>query len=316
MPARRFISRPTHLLALAPALVVTMVVALGACGGDDSGDEATSSTTVVSSTDAGENGAGEGDTGASDDSGKPTVELPDETPTELVVTVLEPGDGREASDGDTVVVDYVGVLSQDGTEFDNSYDRGSPFPVTLGQGGVIAGWEQGLQGAQAGSRLQLDIPGDLAYGEAGSGPVIGPNAALTFVIDVRAVLGPLDPAAAPTDLELPEVDQPDAVSVEDVVVGDGIEVGLGDSAWIAYIAYDGSGELLENSWEQGRPLEFALTEGTGVPGLVEGTVGMRVGGRRIIVIPADQAFDGQGNEQIGLAPGEALIMVVDLVATS
>lgn len=298
-------------------LTVVALVALAACGGDDSSDDIPTPSDV-STVDTGVDGSGDTTDGTDtgDDTGKPAVDLPAEIPAELVVTVLEPGEGREAVDGDTVVVDYVGVLSEDGTEFDNSYDRGSPFPLTLGTGGVIAGWDEGLKGAQAGSRIQLDIPSELAYGETGSGPVIGPDAALTFVIDVRAVVGPLDRGQAPTDVDLPEVDAPEEVIVEDVTVGEGAEVAMGDSAWLAYIAYDADGKVLENSWDQGRPLEFRLSDDTGVPGLVEGTTGMRVGGRRIVVIPADQAFDGQGNEQLGLAPGEPLVMVIDLVAVS
>jgi peptidylprolyl isomerase len=118
---------------------------------------------------------------------KPEVEIPDEPPTELQVTTLIEGEGPEAQVGDTVTVHYVGVLSEDGTEFDNSYDRGTPFDVTLGDGNVIQGWEEGLLGVQAGERVQLDIPADLAYGDTGSPPVIEPGDALTFVIDVLAV---------------------------------------------------------------------------------------------------------------------------------
>lgn len=118
---------------------------------------------------------------------KPEVELPAESPTELQITTLVEGEGPEAAVGDTVTVHYVGVLSDDGTEFDNSYDGGSPYPVVLGSGGVIEGWEEGLLGAQAGERRQLDIPAELAYGDTGSGSIIEPGDALTFVIDVMDV---------------------------------------------------------------------------------------------------------------------------------
>ncbi|MFZ8997722.1 MAG: FKBP-type peptidyl-prolyl cis-trans isomerase [Ilumatobacteraceae bacterium] len=118
---------------------------------------------------------------------KPEVVIPESLPTELVVTTLIEGDGPAAASGDTVLVQYVGVRSADGTEFDNSYDRGSPFPVELGAGRVIAGWDEGLVGARAGERRQLDIPADLAYGDAGAGDVIQPGDALTFVIDVLEV---------------------------------------------------------------------------------------------------------------------------------
>jgi peptidylprolyl isomerase len=118
---------------------------------------------------------------------KPEVEIPDELPTELQITTLIEGEGPQAAVGDTVTVHYVGVRSEDGTEFDNSYDRGSPFPVVLGAGGVIQGWEEGLVDVQAGERRQLDIPAELAYGDAGSGSIIQPGDALTFVVDVLAV---------------------------------------------------------------------------------------------------------------------------------
>ncbi len=118
---------------------------------------------------------------------KPTVELPAEIPTDLVITDLELGVGEPAKLGDTVVVHYVGVLSADGTEFDSSYDGGSPYSVTLGAGRVIDGWEQGLLGVKAGGRRQLDIPSDLGYGETGSGDTIKPGDAITFVIDVVSI---------------------------------------------------------------------------------------------------------------------------------
>ncbi len=118
---------------------------------------------------------------------KPVVELPDELPQELVVTDLIDGSGPEAKIGDTVVVQYVGVRSEDGVEFDNNFDAGTTFPVTLGGNSVIQGWEQGLIGAKAGGRRQLDIPAPLAYGDQARGDIIRPGDALTFVIDIIEV---------------------------------------------------------------------------------------------------------------------------------
>jgi len=117
----------------------------------------------------------------------PDVEIPDTLPEDLVVTVLQPGEGPEARVGDTVTVNYVGVRSEDGVQFDNSFERGQPFPVVLGTGSVIQGWDDGLVGAQAGARIQLDIPPDLAYGDQARSDVIRANEALTFVIDVVSV---------------------------------------------------------------------------------------------------------------------------------
>ena len=117
---------------------------------------------------------------------KPNVSIPDELPAELVITDLVDGTGDGAQNGDTLLVYYVGVRSEDGVEFDNNYDGGQPYPVVLGSGSVIAGWEQGLLGVKAGGQRQLDIPAELAYGDADRG-TIRPGDALTFVIDVISV---------------------------------------------------------------------------------------------------------------------------------
>lgn len=118
---------------------------------------------------------------------KPTVKFPGTAPTELKITDLKEGTGEAAKVGDSITVHYVGVLSTDGTEFDNSYDRGQPFTFTIGSGQVIDGWDQGLVGAKVGGQRQLDIPANLAYGDQDKGDVIKAGSALTFVVDVMAV---------------------------------------------------------------------------------------------------------------------------------
>ena len=160
-------------VAIVLAVVVAIVAAVNLLGDDD---EAVTPATTMEST-----------VTPTTSPDKPQVSLPAELPTELVVTELIAGTGPESVVGDTLTVNYVGVLSADGTEFDNSYDRGQPFSLTLGAGGVIAGWDQGLVGVQAGGRYQLDIPADLAYGDSGSGSVIKPGDAITFVIDVLSI---------------------------------------------------------------------------------------------------------------------------------
>ncbi|MDO9174822.1 MAG: FKBP-type peptidyl-prolyl cis-trans isomerase, partial [Actinomycetota bacterium] len=95
---------------------------------------------------------------------KPEIVMPEGEVTELKVTTITEGTGTGAATGDAVEVHYLGYTSVDGVEFDNSYDRGAPIPVTLGAGGVIDGWEQGLLGLKVGGRYQIDIPVDLAYG--------------------------------------------------------------------------------------------------------------------------------------------------------
>ena len=243
---------------------------------------------------------------------KPEVEVPAEIPTELQVTVIEEGTGPAAEAGDTVIVDYVGVRTRDGVEFDNSYDRFEPFPVVLGQGGVIAGWDQGLVGAQTGARVRLDIPSDLAYGAEARGDIIGENEALTFLIDVRAVIQPPDPADAPTEAGVPASEGAIETTFVDLVEGDGTELQAGQTGVINYVLFRGDNLVaLESSWEA-EPVPVPTAEG-GFPGFVNGLPGMKVGGRRAIIVPPEDAFGPDGNPGLGLPAGSDMIIVVDLL---
>ena len=248
-------------------------------------------------------------------SGEPTVNLPEAIPTELVITEVEEGSGEPAAAGDTVFVFYVGVLSADGTRFDGNFD-GDPFPVTLGSGSVIDGWEQGLIGIKAGGRRQLDIPADLAYGDMGAGDIIKPGDAISFVVDALAIVPAVDPADEPTvTVEPSNKVATDVVSV-DLVDGDGDEASAGSTVAVNIIAYSAAtGEKLDSTWGAPALTTFTLTEGGTLPGLVDGIVGMKVGGRRQLTIPFLDAFGEEGNEQLGLPARTDLVLVVDLLAS-
>ena len=111
---------------------------------------------------------------------------PEETPTvpvtELGVTVIEPGTGPAAVEGDSVVVDYQGVRSADGTEFDKS---SSPIEFPLDR--VISGWTEGVQLMKEGAKYEFYIPSMLAYGKRGAGSDIGPDETLIFQVELLAV---------------------------------------------------------------------------------------------------------------------------------
>lgn len=102
----------------------------------------------------------------------------------LQYKILEKGSGPRPTLTDTVTVDYAGRLP-DGSEFDSSYKRGQPakFPVS----GVIAGWTEALQLMPVGSTWELYIPADLAYGENGAPPSIGPNQTLIFKVKLISI---------------------------------------------------------------------------------------------------------------------------------
>lgn len=103
----------------------------------------------------------------------------------LVIDDIKIGTGAEVVVGSQVTVHYIGTLP-DGQEFDNSNKRGTPFTFTVGEGRVIKGWEEGLLGMKVGGQRILVIPPEMAYGDAGIGP-IPPKATLVFSIDLIEV---------------------------------------------------------------------------------------------------------------------------------
>jgi len=123
-----------------------------------------------------------------DKTGPPPVDAtPTVTASGLRIIDIVTGTGATPDPGQTVSVHYTGWLS-DGTKFDSSLDRGTPFEFVLGADPrqVIAGWEEGLASMKVGGKRRLLIPAELAYGEAGRGS-IPPNAQLTFDVELVEV---------------------------------------------------------------------------------------------------------------------------------
>ncbi len=106
--------------------------------------------------------------------------------TELQITDVQEGTGAIAKIGDKVSVHYTGQLTN-GKVFDSSRTRGTPFEFTLGEGRVIEGWEQGIQGMKVGGQRQLIIPPSMGYGPYGSPPVIPENATLIFDVELMGI---------------------------------------------------------------------------------------------------------------------------------
>jgi len=286
------------------ATLAALTLVLAACGGDDSsfdadaseGDELTLVEDPIMDTD------------------EPDVVLPASTPTELVITDVIVGDGPAASDGDTVFVNYVGVLSADGSRFDGNYGS-DPFDVTLGMGMVIKGWDQGLIGMQAGGRRQLDIPADLAYGDREMGAAIPPNSALSFVVDMIAVVPATDAADEPS-VDISAADNVSELVITDLIVGDGAAAEAGAKAVLHLVAFRAdTAAQITSTWASPQPLSFELSEGGTLPGLVAGIQGMKVGGRRQLQVPFADAWGAEGQSDIGLPAEIDLIVVIDLLAT-
>ena len=247
---------------------------------------------------------------------KPLVVIPDSSPpSTLQIEDLIAGGGLIVGAGDFLIMDYVGVSYSTGLQFDASWDRGQPFPFELGAGRVINGWDEGIVGMAVDGRRTLTIPPDKAYGETGSGSgSIGPNETLVFVVDLLA--------AVPQNLEKPSVEAPDvppeALVFEDILLGDGSVVVSGSVVYIHYVGISqSSGEQFDSSWDRGRSEFIGFISGAGnvIEGLDQGMVGMKVGGRRTIVIPPALAYGENGAGDGLISPNETLIFTVDLLGT-
>ncbi len=160
--------------------------------------------------------------------------------------------------------------------------------------------------------MQLDIPSDLAYGEEARSDIIGENEALTFVIDVRSVIKASDPANEPTEAGVPASEGATEVTTVDLVEGDGPTVEADQTAVIHLVLFRGDNLVAIDSTWDAEPIPLPMSD-TQFPGLSEGVEGMKVGGRRAIVIPPEKGFGAEGNPQMGLPADTDIVMVVDLL---
>ncbi|OBA68006.1 peptidylprolyl isomerase [Nocardia sp. 852002-20019_SCH5090214] len=181
------------------AAVAVAAVALTACGGNDNNSASPSTTAPGTHAPAATSAAAaptasHGRECTADDIGvtggfgqAPTITIPDncDPPKQLVIKDLVEGTGPAAASGRPVEMNYSLVTWSDKKKLDSSFDRGQTFPLTLGTGEVIPGWDQGLIGIKQGGRRLLIIPPDLGYGQGGQG--VKPNETLVFVTDAVKV---------------------------------------------------------------------------------------------------------------------------------
>lgn len=127
---------------------------------------------------------------------------------------------------------------------------------------------------------------------------------------------PFDPNTTKPEIDFPGETPPEELVVEDLQVGDGAEVQAGDNIQAHYVGVSWStGEEFDASWNRGTPLAFQAGIGQVIQGWDQGLLGMKVGGRRKIIIPPHLGYGDQGAGD-AIAPGETLIFVVDLVSTN
>jgi len=228
-----------------------------------------------------------------------------------------------------VTAHYVGVGAATGKQFDSSWDRGQPATFPLAN--VIPGWQKGIPGMKLGGRRLLVIPGADAYGaNPPSGSGITPNEVLVFVVDLVPTpvptVGPHvtgtagvtvtgDPGKEPTVKVSAETAKVTQLTISDLTVGTGAEVKPGATVTANYIGVGGiTDKTFDSSFKNGQPATFPLANV--IKGWQDGIPGMKVGGRRLLVIPGAQAYGANPPAGSGIQPNEPLVFVVDIVSVS
>lgn len=226
---------------------------------------------------------------------------------ELKTTDTVVGTGPGAAKGDRVWMSYTGRLLKSGVEFDSNVGGNkSPYPLVLGAGSVIKGWEQGIPGMKAGGKRILEIPSELAYGEYGSPPNIGPNEDLKFEVELHYVMKPGEDGMY------------DKI---DVKVGTGPEAKEGDVVEVHYVGKYLNGVVFDDSRKRPDPARFPIGPRKpgmeireAILGMQEGVKGMRVGGVRKLRIPPALAFGDAGG--VFVEPYQVLDFEVELISVN
>ncbi len=234
----------------------------------------------------------------------------------LQYIILEEGakEGLTPVSTDKVVVHYVGTL-KDGVEFDSSRARGAAATFRLNQ--VIPGWTEGVQLMSEGDRFRFFVPSELAYRARGSGPLIGPNEALIFDVELIKVQNP-DANLAASTAYLDANGKKDGIKTTESglqyeVITKGPDGGTSPSVEnTVKVHYAGTlmnGTEFDSSYARNEPIEFPL--GGVIAGWTEGLQLMSTGDKFRLFIPPVLAYGENGAGPIG--PNEALIFEVELI---
>ncbi|KAH0640654.1 hypothetical protein KY285_037240 [Solanum tuberosum] len=217
--------------------------------------------------------------------------------------LLKEGEGWEhPSKGDEVEVHYVGTLL-DGTQFDSSRDRGTPFKFKLGEGQVIKGWDEGIKTMKKGEKALFTIPPDMAYGESGSPPTIPPNATLQFEVELLSWISVKD------------ICKNGGIFKKILVEGEGWQNPKDlDEVFVKYEARLEDGTVVSKS----DGVEFTVQDGYFCPALSKAIKMMKKGERVLLTVKPQYAFGETGKvasgDEGGVPPNATLQINLELIS--
>jgi peptidylprolyl isomerase len=222
---------------------------------------------------------------------------------------ITPGTGRSPQKGDLLTMNFVGSLP-DGTEITNSQTSGKPVSLVYGVESLLPGWEEGLGLMKAGGKAKLVLPPELAFGAEGYG-MVPPNSQLVLELELLTVKEPPQPTSyAEKDLTTTE----SGLQYIDLVQGDGKEAKKDytvSTQFTVWVKGEDKDQYIYSS-KGGDPVSFVVGRGDTVfKGWDEGVLDMKVGGKRLLVIPPELAFGDQAAS--GIPVNSTLVMEVELV---
>jgi FKBP-type peptidyl-prolyl cis-trans isomerase len=280
---------------------------------------------------------------------EPTLIKPEGTPPNAIAErdIIE-GIGHLANSESQVTIQYVAFDYKTGKKLgESSWDQGKPLTFTIGKEEVMKGLEQGVEGMEVADRREMVIPPDLNTGpEVPAG--IPQNTQVIIVADMlRVQENPSEETSSKSEkpkeakpsqeksgkksggrelskaeaskitkpkVTVPQGPPPKKLVKKDLKQGSGPAAKAGDEVTVQYVGVDyKNGKEFDSSWSRNEPFPFTLGSSSVIPGWEQGIEGMKLGGRRELIIPPELAYGPAGSPP-AIGPNETLIFVVDLLA--
>ncbi len=255
----------------------------------------------------------------------------EKTASGLYYTVTEKGTDRQAQKGDFVRVHYI-IKLIDGTLIQSSYDSGQPLEFTIGDGTMIAGFDQGIPLYNIGGKGTIYVPSELGWGERGGGAQIPPNADVYFEIELVSAMTAEEAQAeklkanqAQMDTENKLIEEwlttnnltaqksPDGIYYIVERQGTGAQPQTGQNVSIHYIGKLLDGYEFDQSYKRGTPLTYQLGASNIIAGWNLGIPLFNVGGKGKIIIPSPLGYGPGGNPPAKIPGNSPLVFDMEVM---